>query len=67
MSKKIVLGPKVPKNWTENIKPFIWGFVVGWILAFAAFSSELSAMQKKLDDPHHCVSVCVEAFEKWGC
>lgn len=20
-----------------------------------------------LNDPHHCVSVCQEEFEKWGC
>lgn len=27
----------------------------------------LNQCKKDLADPHHCVSVCVEAFEKYGC
>lgn len=34
----------------------------------AAYYSNKSATYKRmLDDPHHCVSVCVEEFEKMGC
>ncbi len=27
----------------------------------------LNQCKRDLDDPHHCVSVCVEQFEKFGC
>lgn len=51
----------------DNLTPFVWGFVFGLIVAAAAMSTELTSLQRKLDDPHHCVSTCVELFEKWGC
>lgn len=28
---------------------------------------ELEQCKAERDDPHHCVSVCAEEFEKWGC
>lgn len=27
----------------------------------------LNQCKKDLGDPHHCVSVCVDEFEKYGC
>lgn len=27
----------------------------------------LNQCKKDLNNPHHCVSVCVEEFEKYGC
>lgn len=28
---------------------------------------EIDALETLLDDPEHCLSVCVEQFEKYGC
>lgn len=28
---------------------------------------QILKLQTQLDDPHHCVSVCVEQFETMGC
>lgn len=27
----------------------------------------IDELQALLNDPHHCVSICVEEFAKWGC
>lgn len=34
---------------------------------FIVVSEDNIELKAKLDDPHHCVSVCVEEFEKYGC
>lgn len=35
--------------------------------AFVVVSEENKVLKAQLADPHHCVSVCVEEFEKYGC
>lgn len=35
--------------------------------AFIVASVENKELKARLADPHHCVSVCVEEFEKYGC
>ena len=31
------------------------------------YESRIEYYEQVLDDPHHCVSVCAEQFEKMGC
>lgn len=31
------------------------------------YKKEITKLKAQLDDPHHCVSICVEEFEKMGC
>lgn len=35
--------------------------------AFIIVALENKELKAQLADPHHCVSVCVEEFEKYGC
>lgn len=35
--------------------------------AFVVVAEENKELKAQLADPHHCVSVCVEEFEKYGC
>lgn len=35
--------------------------------AFVVVVAENKELKAQLADPHHCVSVCVEEFEKYGC
>lgn len=67
MHKKKYLGPKIPKDWREIIGPFVWGTLFGLIVGCAALGSKVTELQEQLNDPHHCVSVCVEVFKAWGC
>ncbi len=49
----------------------LWMFVVVCICEIhvdqKALEKENSALRAQLDDPHHCLSVCVEEFKKMGC
>lgn len=55
-------------DWAESV-----AFVLIVALFFFFFSAYIvvSVKNKELNaqlaDPHHCVSVCVEEFEKYGC
>ena len=31
------------------------------------YKKEIANLKAQLNDPHHCVSICVEEFEKMGC
>lgn len=35
--------------------------------AFIVLAKDYKELKAQLADPHHCVSVCVEEFEKHGC
>lgn len=43
----------------------LFGFIS--CLQAAYYSNKSATYKRMLDDPHHCVSVCVEEFEKMGC
>lgn len=38
-----------------------------FFVAFVVVVGENKELKATLADPHHCVSVCVEEFEKYGC
>jgi len=40
--------------------------VIAWLLTRPIYT-EVSDLRATLADLHHCVSVCVEQFEKMGC
>ncbi len=52
------------------ITGFLGGFTCG-LLTGSTHTVELDRqileLQTQLNDPHHCLSVCVEEFEKMGC
>lgn len=51
------------------------GLCAGYMYADKLTDAELRAVQhvarevyeRKLADPHHCISICQEQFEKMGC
>lgn len=50
-----------------------FAFGIAFMCTLLAFTTilpmekENAALRAQLDDPHHCVSVCVEQFEKMEC
>ena len=42
-------------------------FVLGGLFVSKVYESRIEYYEQVLDDPHHCVSVCAEQFEKMGC
>lgn len=57
-----------------NFERVLWGFVGGVVLIGLLNSYQIgnlrnqnAELRAQIDDPHHCVSVCVEQFEKFGC
>lgn len=60
MRKKKYLGPKIPKDWRDVITPFVWGLAIGLMVGMASLAGKATELQNALNDPHHCVSVCVE-------
>lgn len=42
-----------------------WGKKYDWIIG--DLHLDIDNYRSVLNDPHHCVSVCLEQFEKMGC
>ena len=41
--------------------------IIIFVVCLISQAKEIDRLKATLDDPHHCVSVCVEEFEKYGC
>lgn len=55
-------------EWVEAVAIVL--ITVLFLVFFGAFINvviENKGLKAQLADPHHCVSVCVEEFEKYGC
>lgn len=53
---------------------FMVGMFLGGFIASYGYKGRILSLEDKLgycetviEDPHHCVSVCAEQFEKMGC
>ena len=55
-------------DWAEAVYAvLITALFIIFFGAFVVVSEDNIKLKAQLDDPHHCVSVCVEEFEKYGC
>lgn len=59
------------KHLQKKTLDFCGAVIVGFMLAMTflvgPMQKEITDLRAQLDDPHHCVSVCADEFEKWGC
>lgn len=55
-------------EWAEAVASvLITALFLVFFVAFIIVANENKELKSQLADPHHCVSVCVEEFEKYGC
>ena len=43
------------------------GVVLGLLAIINQNKQTIADLRTQLSNPHHCVSVCVEKFNEWGC
>lgn len=55
-------------DWAESVAfVLIVALFFFFFSAYIVVSAKNKELKAQLADPHHCVSVCVEEFEKYGC
>ena len=55
-------------DWAESVAfVLIVALFFFFFIAYIVVSVENKELKAQLADPHHCVAVCVEEFEKYGC